>query len=1653
MWKTLNSFWFLVIFVNQKAAGYYYQRLKSREGKDCKPRLSQKVSHRYCKSTPCRTIKDCTNPKHSCICDEDCGRFCVDPTSNCTPGWCLNGGSCSIVNGTTHCRNGGICIDGVAQYQCQCRGGYTGRDCATVIDSCVGHSCRNGASCISTSSYTYTCTCPPGYTGQYCAQDVDECAARPCVSGTCVDGVNSYICRCNSGYTGDRCHINIDDCQSSPCVQGGTCVDGVDRYSCICPSGFSGSRCEIHLDECKSNPCKNKGTCIDRIGSYSCYCRPGYTGSNCQYPMNRCQNNPCRNGATCQRTGVDLSDFYCSCPIGYKGTICDVEEVSCAIAGSSCYNGGTCKDDANGIQTCNCRQGFSGSYCEINVNDCAKGPCKYGATCHDRVANYTCTCKNGFSGSNCDININECASNPCVRGSCVDLVDGFLCNCPKGYVGARCEINPIDCFPNACFNGGTCKDGIASYQCFCQPGFTGSRCEIDVDECASNPCTGIGTEKCYNLVDSYHCQCKRGFLGKQCQLNINECLSYPCLNGGSCRDGAGKYTCLCPQGFSGNNCELRVYSCSDTPCENGGTCYNVKGSYNCTCKSGVYGMNCEWNKDDCLSDPCRNGGTCIDGYNSFTCKCPNGYTGDQCELSINECSSQPCRNGGKCRDLVGGYKCDCPEKLIGKNCEVLVKDACPYKDCAKTFDGGRCVPKCNNYECNWDGTTCSLGIEPWSNCTTITSSGRACYEVFGNGQCNKECNTGACLLDGFDCKKPTPSCPRNDYCAAKFADTRCDQMCNNEGCLEDGLDCDINVPQRVEGTLVIVLLVTPKTFLNGSREFMRELSRVLNTIAFIKKDEDDRPIVKSFPLPPSAPVPVDRKRRSTNTWYFNADHHRSGRYKRASNQKNGAEVHVELDNRGCQSDCFANSENAAKYLGAKASSNTLNLPYGVYSVESQDKPTVKPDTTFKPSPLWIAILCVGIPLFIVGVLAGGKRMYTKLWLPDGFPRRLIHQRRTMRRDPVGQEVSMRSMNKSSSNLEEEGAVGGSALSRSDLTPPSEVRDAKRVKLEDEDGKKVGSVEKDTRKWTRLHKEAADVNVRNCSALTPPQEGERGVDNSVDARGPGGFTALHLASCRGTLLDGCIDDDKDSDDSGGVMVSDLLSLGASYGAKTDESHETPLHLAARYSRADAAKRLLDAGADPNAKDRLGRTPLHLAVGSDAQGVFQILLRNRATDLEARMDDGTSPLILAARFDLVDIVKDLIKAGAKVNNTDNKGKSALHWAASVNSHEVTAELTKNGAKKDLQDEKGQTPLFLGAREGSLEAVRILLVNYANRNVADNMDKTPETIAKQKMHHDIVQLLTDWSLGCGNSPKAAPAPTSPPDHHHKSPHGTTSPPCMEHLKNGNSVVTHFPLTTARPKVSSTSSNNARGARAKTNVNGGAKRKRRRQPRKEEEANTDSSSSSSTRKPSDGAAVYSPQDPGKQPSPCSSGATFSPNCVSSMTNGFSPQGSSGTGISPSNSTTLSPPQDTSSPPVFSDSPFDDVLGDDYGLDEFHGIDFDDINLNDAELSTDFDPADCGVVPDTLSMSCMLPTNVATIGGEINNTSDCMFYPSQQRQQRRENRPVLERIPQQIPSKAGSVPSSEHNKQYEDEDNLKEKSNDMPFHHLQQQGNSLLSS
>ncbi|NXH43071.1 NOTC2 protein, partial [Dicaeum eximium] len=248
----------------------------------------------------------------------------------------------------------------------------------------------------------------------------------------------------------------------------------------------------------------------------------------------------------------------------------------------------------------------------------------------------------------------------------------------------------------------------------------------------------------------------------------------------------------------------------------------------------------------------------------------------------------------------------------------------------------------------------------------------------------------------------------------------------------------------------------------------------------------------------------------------------------------------------------------------------------------------------------------------------------------------------------------------------------------------------------------------------------------------------------------GCTPLMLASLRAGGSD-ISEDDEDGEDSSANIITDLIYQGANLQAQTDRTGEMALHLAARYSRADAAKRLLDAGADANARDNMGRTPLHAAVAADAQGVFQILIRNRVTDLDARMNDGTTPLILAARLAVEGMVAELINCQADVNAVDDHGKSALHWAAAVNNVEATLVLLKNGANRDMQDNKEETPLFLAAREGSFEAAKILLDHFANRDITDHMDRLPRDVAQDRMHHDIVQLLNEYNVA--HSPAGHP------------------------------------------------------------------------------------------------------------------------------------------------------------------------------------------------------------------------------------------------------------------------------------------------------------
>ena len=94
----------------------------------------------------------------------------------------------------------------------------------------------------------------------------------------------------------------------------------------------------------------------------------------------------------------------------------------------------------------------------------------------------------------------------------------------------------------------------------------------------------------------------------------------------------------------------------------------------------------------------------------------------------------------------------------------------------------------------------------------------------------------------------------------------------------------------------------------------------------------------------------------------------------------------------------------------------------------------------------------------------------------------------------------------------------------------------------------------------------------------------------------------IASCSGGGLETGISEEEE--DVSASVINDFIFQGANLHNQTDRTGETALHLAARYARSDAAKRLLEASADANVQDNMGRTALHAAVAADAQGVFQV-----------------------------------------------------------------------------------------------------------------------------------------------------------------------------------------------------------------------------------------------------------------------------------------------------------------------------------------------------------------------------------------------------------------------------------------------------------------
>ncbi|TMS08310.1 Neurogenic locus notch-like protein protein 1 [Larimichthys crocea] len=1250
-------------------AGYKCNCLLPYTGDNCEILLAP------CSPRPCKNGGVCKEAEDyqsfSCICPEGWqGQTCEIDINECVK---------------SPCRNGAICHNTMGGYQCKCQPGYTGQKCETDTDDCKPNPCSNGGLCRDGIN-SFTCTCLPGFRGGRCEQDINECESNPCRNGAnCTDCVNSYTCTCPPGFSGINCEINTNDCTDSSCFNGGTCVDGINAFTCLCLPGFTGSYCQYDINECDSKPCLNGGSCLDSYGTYKCTCPHGYTGVNCQNLVRWCDSSPCKNGGTCWQQGAS---YTCQCQTGWTGLYCDIPSVSCEVAAKQqgvevahlCRNSGQCLDAGN-THYCRCQAGYTGSYCQEQVDECSPNPCQNGAVCTDYLGGYSCECVPGYHGVNCSKEINECQSQPCQNGgTCIDLINTYKCSCPRGTQGVHCEINLDDCTPSTdpltnepkCFNNGKCVDRIGGYHCLCPAGYVGERCEGDVNECLSDPCDPRGSYNCIQLTNSYRCECRTGYTGQRCDKVFDGCKGRPCRNGGTCAVASNTphgFICKCPPGFTGSSCEYDSRSCGSLNCRNGGTCVSGHLGPRCLCPSTFTGPECQTPTDSlCISNPCYNGGTCQITPDApfFQCSCPSNFNGLLCHILDYS--------------FVGGFGRDItPPPEVEVSCEI--------PQCDEWAGNHICDSLCNNHACGWDGGDCSLNFDdPWQNC----SAALQCWRYFNDGKCDGQCNSPGCLYDGFDCQGQEGQCnPLYDqYCKDHYADGHCDQGCNNAECEWDGLDCANNMPEKLaDGHLVLVVHIPPEQLKNHSSSFLRDLSSVLHTNVVFRRDAKGEPMIFPYYGNEQDLVKHNVLKRSADGWpeWASVPANVLGQVKESVSamvsprkrrelepvQVKGSVVYLEIDNRQCyqqSTECFQSATDVAAFLGALASSGNLNVPY-IEAVTSV-RPTPSSSELY---PMYVVFLGLAALGFIcLGVLVSRKRRreHGQLWFPEGF--KVSEPSKKKRREPLGEDsVGLKPMKNSDINL----------MDDNQNEWDDEDPDCRRFRFEEQAMLDL-SDHTDHRKWTQQHLDAADLRIASI-APTPPQGEIENDCMDVNVRGPDGFTPLMIASCSGGGLE--TGNSEEEEDPSAEIISDFIYQGANLHNQTDRTGETALHLAARYARSDAAKRLLESSADANVQDNMGRTPLHAAVAADAQGVFQILIRNRATDLDARMHDGTTPLILAARLAVDGMVEELINCHADANATDDSGKSALHWAAAVNNVEAAMVLLKNGANKDMQDNK--------------------------------------------------------------------------------------------------------------------------------------------------------------------------------------------------------------------------------------------------------------------------------------------------------------------------------------------------------------------------------
>lgn len=187
--------------------------------------------------------------------------------------------------------------------------------------------------------------------------------------------------------------------------------------------------------------------------------------------------------------------------------------------------------------------------------------------------------------------------------------------------------------------------------------------------------------------------------------------------------------------------------------------------------------------------------------------------------------------------------------------------------------------------------------------------------------------------------------------------------------------------------------------------------------------------------------------------------------------------------------------------------------------------------------------------------------------------------------------------------------------------------------------------------------------------------------------------------------------------------------------------TPTEFYDAVARGDLARvtRFINSGGDINSRDAEGFSALHraaergMSVGDDVREEILGLLLSKGADVNAANHKGATPLHTAMVFNNHKAGALFLAKGAQVNARLTDGRTALHDSVERGRVEPTEWLLSNGADANAKDNADRTPLHYAASSGLKELTRLLLARGARIDALDKAGKTPLALAVEAVPAD--------------------------------------------------------------------------------------------------------------------------------------------------------------------------------------------------------------------------------------------------------------------------------------------------------------------------------